>query len=572
MSQFLITILLVICSAVSAASHYDFKATRDLVSLVNKAADLVKTKGEPSFTTFAVAGSKWRQKETYVFVLDEWGNMLVHPDRKLKGQNTIELKDINGRPIIKGLIEAATSFPVKTEGWYHYQWPEPNDILPRWKSSFVKLVKAPSGKSYIVGSGMYNDRMEKIFVIDSVQDAVGQIEKSGPEAFPLFRDQTGRFFAKDSYIFIVDQNGVELVNPAFPNLEGKKLIDMKDTNSKLFVRDMLKVAQTKGSGWVHYMWPKPGDSLPTEKSTYVMKAQCGDKWYLVGSGVYLSGAPQAAKSVSQMTTSQLRSLVRDAATLLEKQGEKAYPEFRKKGSKWFKGDTYFFVWNIDGVRSLHAADPTLEGKNGGSEKDILGRPYGKMFIEIAASAAGEGWVHYMYPFPGQVFPAWKSAYLKRVTLPSGKQQLIGSASYQMQTDESLIEDVVNRAAEMVKARGKAAFDQLRDKHGSFYFMDTYVFVDTPEGVELVNPANSYLEGKNISDLKDAKGKTVARDYINAAMKNDQAWVEYFWYKPGDNVPTLKRAFVRKVQSGKDSFIIGSGYYADEGRRMAQEAK
>ena len=34
-----------------------------------------------------------------------------------------------------------------------------------------------------------------------------------------------------------------------------------------------KVADTSGSGWVDYMWPKPGESVSTQKSTYVSRAR-----------------------------------------------------------------------------------------------------------------------------------------------------------------------------------------------------------------------------------------------------------------------------------------------------------
>ena len=143
---------------------YEHKETRELVALVNDATELVRTKGEAAFSDFRVSGSRWRQGETYIFVLDPKGNMLVHPDPALEGKNELDLKDINGKPIIRGLIDAATTLPSKPEGWYHYQWPVPGGILPRWKSTYVRLVTAPSGKSYVVGSGMYNDRMERAFV------------------------------------------------------------------------------------------------------------------------------------------------------------------------------------------------------------------------------------------------------------------------------------------------------------------------------------------------------------------------------------------------------------------------
>jgi Signal transduction histidine kinase len=133
----------------------------DLVSLVKDASNLVQLKGETAFNAFRTPGSRWREGETYIFVIDPEGNMLVHADSGLEGKNQIDLKDINGKPIIRGLLEAATKIPGKPEGWYHYQWPVPGGLLPRWKSSFVVMVKAPSGKKYLIGSGMYNDRMKR---------------------------------------------------------------------------------------------------------------------------------------------------------------------------------------------------------------------------------------------------------------------------------------------------------------------------------------------------------------------------------------------------------------------------
>jgi signal transduction histidine kinase len=286
-----------------------------------------------------------------------------------------------------------------------------------------------------------------------------------------------------------------------------------------------------------------------------------DKWVLVGCGVYLVDAPKAARS-KKMTAPQLMTLVREAATVFEKQGEEGYPDFRKKGTKWFRDDTYFFVWAMDGTRVFHAANPTGEGEKMSDVKDIVGRPWGKMFLEAAASPSGEGWIHYMYPEPGDIFPTWKSAFVKRATFPSGKQYVVGCGIYNMQMDKAFIEDVVNHAAVVVADRGKEAFSQLRDKTGPFVFMDTYVFVNTPDGMELVNAAQPSMEGKNVIDLKDVKGKALVHDYIAAAMKDGSAWVEYYWYKPGDNTPIRKQAYVRKVQSGQDTYIIGSGFYME----------
>lgn len=536
--------------------------TEELMALVKDATELVRTKGEAAFSEFRISGSRWHQEETYIFVLDPQGNTLVHPDSALEGKNELELKDINGKPIIRGLISAVTTFPNKPEGWYHYQWPVPGGLLPRWKSSYARLVTAPSGNSYVVCSGTYNDRMERTFVVDAVKDAVGQIEKNGEAAFQLFRDATSPFIAKDAYIFVFDMDGVELMNPVFPNLEGRNLLDVKDTQGKHLVREMLKVVQTSGAGWVDYMWPKPGESVSSLKSAYVSKAKMGEKSVLVGCGVYLADAPKTARAAKKMTARELMTLVREGAAVLEKDGEKAYPEFRKKGSRWFHDDIYFFVWTANGIWTFHAAEPAGEGRDGSNMTDVLGRPFGKMVLEVASSPSGEGWVHYMYPEPEDIFPTWKSTFLKRVTFPSGQQHIIGCGIYNMQMDKAFIEDLVDHAAALVADRGKEAFGQLRDKTSPFVFMDTYVFVITPDGTELVNPVFPSLEGKNLIDLRDLKGNPVIRDEITAAMKDGSAWIDLYWYKPGQNTPARKQTFVRKVQSGQDTYIVGSGVYME----------
>ncbi|HSQ29707.1 MAG TPA: cache domain-containing protein, partial [Gemmatimonadaceae bacterium] len=400
--------------------QYEHPETQALVKLVNDAAGLVQTKGEAAFADFRVPNSRWRQDETYIFVLDPDGNMLVHLDPAMEGKNQIDLKDIDGRPIIRGLIRTASEKPGKPAGWYHYQWPAPGSLLARWKSTYVQQVVAPSGKRFVVGSGMYDDRMERAFVVDQVTDAVTEINQRGRSAFRDFYDAIGQFRVKDSYIFVIDSTGRELVNPAFRNLEGRALLDLKDTQGKPFVRALLDTVRAGGSGWVDYMWPKPGEAVSTQKSTYVARAKISGEWLLVGCGVYLADAPVSAPETPTMSAPELMQLVREAAVLLAERGEQAFPEFRVKGSKWFTDETYFAVWEMNGKRVLHAADPTMEGTSGSEQKDELGRPYGRMLLDAAASPSGEGWAHFMYPRPGEIFPVWKSSFAKRVEFPSGK--------------------------------------------------------------------------------------------------------------------------------------------------------
>jgi signal transduction histidine kinase len=542
--------------------EYEYPETLELVKLVEDAAELLKQKGEDAFLEFRQTESRWRKGESYIFILDPKGNMLVHPDAELEGKNQMELKDVNGKPIIRGLIETVTTFPEKTEGWFHYQWSVPGDLMPRWKSSFVKLVKTDADKTFILGSGIYNDRMERVFVVDAVEEAVRRIEKMGEAAFPMFHDPTGPFLVKDAYVFVIDPACVELVNAGFPNFEGQNVSDVKDANGKFLNREMLQIVETTGYGWVDYMWPKPGDSVSTKKSAYVSRASLGDSWVLVGCGVYLADAPKALKVEKKMSARELETFVREAADILEQEGENAYRKFRSKGSKWFADNTYLFVFTMDGKRAFHAAEPETEGRDDRELKDMAGRPIVKMILDAASTALGEGWVHYMYPEPGNIFPVWKSTFVKRVTFPSGSEYIVGCGIYNMQMDKVFIEDLVNRAGALIAEHGREAFPLFRDQKGPFWFMDTYIFVETPNGTELVNPAQPLLEGRNLMLLKDVKGKEVIREEVEAAMSEGSAWLGCYWYKPGDNKPAPKLTFVRKVQHDGATYIVGSGFYSE----------
>ena len=167
------------------------------------------------------------------------------------------------------------------------------------------------------------------------------------------------------------------------------------------IREILRTIETRGSGWVDYLWPKPGESVGTRKSTYVSSARLGEKTVAVGCGVYLAEARREPGPSPTMNATQLIALVRDAAAVLEERGEGGFPDFRRKGSRWLRDDLYFFALNPEGIRVLHGAMPEMEGEDVHEIRDVLGRPLGEMCLDVASTPSGEGWVHYMWPRPGR---------------------------------------------------------------------------------------------------------------------------------------------------------------------------
>ncbi len=269
-------------------SNYRYKQTKGHVSYVHNAAELLKNKGEDAFKDFSDEGSEWFRQNRYLFVYDMSGKNIFHPvTPELKGKNLIDMKDISGKPIIRYFINTVTESKTDS-GWVHYFWIEPGDIFPSWKSSYITKVTTPSKREYIIGSGLYNMRMEKQFIIDAVDSAVRLIKKKGTAAFNTFRDKSSRFVFCGTYIFVIDEKGNAIVDPAFPTESGRSLINLKDAIGKYVVREMIKKLKKQDTAWVMYMWPESGKTHPSKKLAYIRKVKIDDKIYIVGSTFFLA--------------------------------------------------------------------------------------------------------------------------------------------------------------------------------------------------------------------------------------------------------------------------------------------
>jgi cytochrome c len=117
-----------------------------------------------------------------------------------------------------------------------------------------------------------------------VEKAAAVIDSKGRSIFPEFRK--GEWRTGDTYLFIDDLKGMVLFNGGFPKDEGSDFSGRKDSNGKLFVAEFVKVVQSKGSGWVDYMFPKPGQSQPSQKWSYVKAVNVDGTPALVGAGFY----------------------------------------------------------------------------------------------------------------------------------------------------------------------------------------------------------------------------------------------------------------------------------------------
>lgn len=92
-------------------------------------------------------------------------------------------------------------------------------------------------------------------------------------------------YGNGDYFWINDINARMVMHPASPDLNGKEMLEKQDPSGKFLFKEFLKVSEEQGEGMVSYQWPKPGESTPVPKVSYVKLFK---PWgWVVGTGLYL---------------------------------------------------------------------------------------------------------------------------------------------------------------------------------------------------------------------------------------------------------------------------------------------
>jgi len=76
-------------------------------------------------------------------------------------------------------------------------------------------------------------------------------------------------YGDNDYFFIIDMQNRVLMHPVSTKLVGQDQSDLKDPNGKRVFAELTDAVRSHGSGFVDYVWPKPGSEMPLPKLSYV---------------------------------------------------------------------------------------------------------------------------------------------------------------------------------------------------------------------------------------------------------------------------------------------------------------
>jgi cytochrome c len=149
----------------------------------------------------------------------------------------------------------------------------------------TKLIVGVVAAVGISTSVWAQDRANKDEAKAMAEQAAAYVAKVGPEqAFKEFSDKSNaKWKNKDLYVFAYNMKGDCVAHGANESLIGKNLIDLKDTNGKPIIQEMM-TAVKPGSGTVDYAWAHPQTKNVEAKTSFVVKTANYDGF--VGVGAY----------------------------------------------------------------------------------------------------------------------------------------------------------------------------------------------------------------------------------------------------------------------------------------------
>jgi cytochrome c len=220
--------------------------------------------------------------------------------------------------------------------------------------------------------------------------AVSHYQANKDRSFATF-SQMGEFVDGELYVYVLGTDGVMLASGGSSSvLIGRNVATMKDSEGKLFFKEMIATAKSNGSGSVEYHWLNRAKFRSEQKTTLFQKV--GER--IIAVGYYI---PRA-------TIDDASALLKKAAHAVKNDSEKAFVAFNDLNGDYVQDDLYVFVVGLNDQKfRAHGISPQLVGSDAMVLLDTNGKPIIQEMVSIV-QAKSRGEIDYVWlnPVTGEI--------------------------------------------------------------------------------------------------------------------------------------------------------------------------
>ena len=369
-----------------------------------------------------------------------------------------------------------------------------------------------------------------------VQEAIDRYDADGREAAIAYH-QSKESIDGQWYVFLLDENGFVLANPARPDFVGTTPAVRSDITGKPYGIEV--VAADEDGRWVDYVFVNPATGEPERKHTWVIKHD----------GLSFASGWYEPISREDDPATYTQAVVASAISRYEAEGRDASIAYQQSEES-IDGQWYVFLLDENGYVLANPARPDFVGTTPAVRSDITGKPYG---LEVVAADEDGRWVDYVFVNPATGEPERKHTWVIKhdgLSFASGWYEPISRAD----DPATFTQAFVARAVSRYNAEGLDAtvthYNTPESLEGQWY-----VFIFDEADRLLTHPDPSLLG----DDLKGPLGTDITGRVFGLEMlqaDEDGIWVSYVFVNPANGQPQVKHSWVVR----HDGLLFGSGWY------------
>ncbi|MDY6951683.1 MAG: cache domain-containing protein [Thermodesulfobacteriota bacterium] len=250
-------------------------------------------------------------------------------------------------------------------------------------------------------------------------DAALVLAAEGEEGFAQFRQDRARWTYEDAYLYAYDVTGRCVFHGGMPELEGKELMDVEDTEGRKSLRMAFAAVNDRDNphGWVHYWWNIPNRLYPVWKSScHSLVTFPNGKTVLLGAG--MANLPQERAFV--------KIIVDGAARQLAEEGAAALDDIRDPLSKYDLPGASIFVVSEKGDTLIAPAFRFGASRNILDYEDDAGHtPLREAILRL--QEATETWVVILARNPQSMSLTKKGLYVRKIAM-DGERIYVGATA------------------------------------------------------------------------------------------------------------------------------------------------